>query len=98
MSVFVCSPDRLVRLRRDGGSWTAEPVLEGVRGQCVAADGARVLVGTRDRGAFVSADEVRDGRGDRRLHQLLLFALVDLEGAGRRAGAGVAADVLHGVA
>jgi len=57
MSVFVCGPDRLVRLQRDGRSWTSEPVLEGVQGQCVAADGARVLVGTRDRGAFLSADE-----------------------------------------
>jgi hypothetical protein len=57
VSVFVCSPDRLVRLQHDGRSWTAEPVLEGVRGQCVAADGARVLVGTRERGAFLSVDE-----------------------------------------
>jgi len=56
MSVFVCTRDRLVRLQRDGRSWTAEPALEGVRAQCVAADGTRVLVGTRGRGAFLSVD------------------------------------------
>jgi hypothetical protein len=56
MSVFVCTRDRLVRLRRDGRTWTAEPTLEGVGGQCVAASGARVLVGTRGRGAFLSID------------------------------------------
>jgi hypothetical protein len=57
MSVFVCTcDDRLVRLHR-GGSWSAEPVLEGVGAQCVAADGARVLVGTRGRGAFLSVDD-----------------------------------------
>jgi photosystem II stability/assembly factor-like uncharacterized protein len=57
MSVFVCTrDDRLMRLRRDGPSWTAEPVLEDVDAQCVAADGARVLAGTRGRGAFLSLD------------------------------------------
>jgi hypothetical protein len=55
MTVFVCTRDELVRLQRDrGGSWAAEPVLEGV--QCVAADGERVLAGTRGRGLFVSDD------------------------------------------
>jgi hypothetical protein len=55
MSVFVCTrDDRLVRLERDGRD--AEPVLEGVGVQCVAADGARVLAGTRERGLFVSVD------------------------------------------
>jgi BNR/Asp-box repeat len=54
--VFVCTCDRLVRLQRDGRSWSAEPALEGAGGQCVAADGARVLVGTRGRGALLSAD------------------------------------------
>jgi hypothetical protein len=48
--------DRLVRLRRDGRSWTAETALEGVGPQCVAVDGDRVLVGTRGRGAFLSDD------------------------------------------
>jgi hypothetical protein len=56
VSVFVCTRERLVRLRRDGRSWTTEPVLEGVGAQCVAADRARVLVGTRGRGAFLSVD------------------------------------------
>jgi photosystem II stability/assembly factor-like uncharacterized protein len=56
MRVFVCTRDRLVRLESDGRSWTAEPALEGVRAQCVAVDGRRVLVGTRGRGAFWSVD------------------------------------------
>lgn len=56
MSVFVCSRSRLVRLKRDGRSWTAKPALEGTGAQCVAADGACVLVGTRGRGAFLSVD------------------------------------------
>lgn len=58
MSVFICTrDDRLLRLERDGRSWSVEPVLEGMGGaQCVAADGERVLVGTRERGAFLSAD------------------------------------------
>jgi hypothetical protein len=56
MPVFVCTRERLVRLDRDGGSWTAEAVLEGGGVQCVAVDGARVLVGTRGRGVLESAD------------------------------------------
>lgn len=56
MSVFVCTRAGLVRLRREGRRWTAESALEGVGAQCVAADGARVLVGTRGRGAFLSVD------------------------------------------
>jgi photosystem II stability/assembly factor-like uncharacterized protein len=56
MSLFVCTRDRLVRLQRAGRSWTAEPALEGLGAQCVAADGARVLVGTRGRGALLSVD------------------------------------------
>src|SRR6476660_6393474 len=56
MVVFVCTGDGLVRLRRSGRSWTAEPALEGVGARCVAADGARALVGTRGRGAFLSGD------------------------------------------
>jgi hypothetical protein len=55
MPVFVCTRERLVRLERDGASWTCETVLdEGA--QCVAAAGSRVLVGTHGRGAFVSGD------------------------------------------
>jgi photosystem II stability/assembly factor-like uncharacterized protein len=57
MSVFVCTrDDTLTRLQRDGGSWTAETALEGVAAQCVAASGARVLVGTRGRGVLASVD------------------------------------------
>jgi hypothetical protein len=56
VAVFVCTRERLVRLQRDGRSWTTEPVLEGVGAQCVAADRARVLVGTRGHGAFLSVD------------------------------------------
>jgi hypothetical protein len=56
MPVFVCSQGDLVRLDRNGTAWTASPVLEGAAAQCVAADGSRVLVGTRGRGALVSHD------------------------------------------
>jgi hypothetical protein len=56
MSVYVCTRDALVRLERDGGSWTAETALEGVRARCVAADGSRVLVGTLGSGALLSGD------------------------------------------
>ena len=61
MAVFVCTrDDSLVRLRHEGSSWTAEPVLEDVPVQCVAAAGDRVLVGTRGRGLLLSVDA---GRG-----------------------------------
>jgi hypothetical protein len=56
MSVFVCTSERLVRLEREGRSWTVQPALEEAGIQCVAAAGARVLVGTRGRGAYFSAD------------------------------------------
>ena len=56
MSVFVCTGDRLVRLHRDDGSWTADAALHGLDARCVALDGARVLVGTRGQGAFLSGD------------------------------------------
>jgi hypothetical protein len=56
MPVFVCTRERLVRLGRDGGSWSAEPLLEGAGAQCVAARGSRVIAGTRGSGVFVSAD------------------------------------------
>jgi hypothetical protein len=52
MTVLACTRDRLVRLDE---SWTAETVLD-VAAECVAADDARVLAGTRGRGAFLSAD------------------------------------------
>jgi hypothetical protein len=55
--VLLCtSDDRLVALRREGGAWSAEVALEGAGAQCVAADGERVLVGTRGGGVLVSAD------------------------------------------
>src|SRR5919201_2848124 len=57
MSVFVCTRDeRLVRLERDGGGWSATPALEGLGAQCVAASGSRVLVGTRGNGLLASVD------------------------------------------
>jgi hypothetical protein len=57
MPVFVCTREgRLVRLEADGGAWSADSVLEGVGVECVAADGARVLAGTRGNGLFVSGD------------------------------------------
>jgi hypothetical protein len=56
VSIFVCDRERLWRLDRDGPSWNADSVLEGVSAQCVATAGARVLVGTRGHGLFVSAD------------------------------------------
>jgi photosystem II stability/assembly factor-like uncharacterized protein len=56
MSMFVVTRDGLVRLRRDGGDWSARPALEGVAAQCVATAGTRVLVGTRGRGALASDD------------------------------------------
>ncbi len=56
MAVYVCTRDRLVRLRRDGRSWTAEPALEGAGAQCVAAAGDRVLAGTRGNGLLISDD------------------------------------------
>jgi hypothetical protein len=56
MPIFVCTGERLVRLERHDRAWTAEAVLDGGGVQCVAVDGARVLAGTRGRGAFVSGD------------------------------------------
>jgi photosystem II stability/assembly factor-like uncharacterized protein len=55
-TLFVCTHEHLLRVQSEDRSWAAEPVLEGVEPQCVAADGARVIVGTRGRGAFVSVD------------------------------------------
>lgn len=59
MSVFVCTRGGLVRLDRDGPSWTAEPVLADTGPRCVAADGSRVLVGTRASGLLLSSDAGR---------------------------------------
>ena len=56
MAVFVCTRERLIRVRRDGRSWAAEPLLEGAGAQCVAVRGNRVLAGTRDSGLLVSDD------------------------------------------
>lgn len=54
---IVCTGDgRLLRVAPTNGGWTSETLLEGVAAQCVATDGGRVLVGTRDRGAVLSAD------------------------------------------
>jgi photosystem II stability/assembly factor-like uncharacterized protein len=55
--VLICTrDDRLIVVSRDNGTWSTETLLEDVPAQCVAADGARVLVGTRDRGALLSTD------------------------------------------
>ena len=57
MAVFVCTRDgRLVRLEEGRGPWTVEVVLDDVEPQCVAADGERLLLGTRGAGLRVSAD------------------------------------------
>lgn len=61
MRAFVCTRDRTVtQLESEGGSWTAQPVLEDQPAACVATDGERVLVGTQGDGALLSAD---GGRG-----------------------------------
>ena len=55
--VFLCTRDgRLAALRRDGDAWSSAVALEGARAQCVAVDGASVLVGTRGRGVLTSRD------------------------------------------
>jgi photosystem II stability/assembly factor-like uncharacterized protein len=57
MRAFICSRDDVVtRLDCDDTSTRAQPVLEGVPVDCVAADGDRVIVGTRGAGAFLSTD------------------------------------------
>src|SRR3954454_4462048 len=53
MPAYLCTRDRLVRLRRDG----ADTVLEGDRLQCVAAYDRTVLVGTLGGGGVLSRDE-----------------------------------------
>jgi hypothetical protein len=55
--IFVCTRNQqLIRLDRNGGSWEADPALEGVPVSCVAANGDRILVGTQGEGAWSSAD------------------------------------------
>jgi photosystem II stability/assembly factor-like uncharacterized protein len=57
VAVYVCTRDgRLVRLVERRGAWTAETLLDDIEPQCVAADGERVLVGTRGDGLRVSLD------------------------------------------
>jgi hypothetical protein len=53
MPAYLCTRDRLVRLRRDG----ADTVLEADRLQCVAAYDRTVLVGTLGGGVVLSRDE-----------------------------------------
>jgi len=54
---FVCSRDDVVtRIDWDAASTEAQPVLEGVRARCVAADRDRVIVGTEAAGVFLSSD------------------------------------------
>src|SRR6185437_8014122 len=45
--------------------------------------------------AVAAEHQVRDLRAERRVHQFVLLDLVDVVRPGRRAGAGVAADVLE---
>jgi hypothetical protein len=55
--LLICTrDDRLVAVERTNGAWASETLLEDVPVQCVATDGARVLVGTRDRGVLLSTD------------------------------------------
>src|SRR3954468_24587023 len=57
MRAFICSRDDVVtRVDCDVASSEAQPVLEGVSVRCVAADGDRVIVGTRGAGALISSD------------------------------------------
>jgi hypothetical protein len=56
--LFICTGDGAVlRVVATDGAWASESVLDGRAAQCVATDGGRVLVGTRDRGAVLSADD-----------------------------------------
>lgn len=56
-TVYICTREgRLIRIERAEGVWSCEPVLQRLAVQCVAAAGARVLVGTRASGALFSAD------------------------------------------
>jgi hypothetical protein len=55
--VFVSTRDnRVLRLEEQDGAWEAAPVLKGVGAQAVAADGERVLLGTRGDGTYLSLD------------------------------------------
>ena len=55
--LFVCTREpRLIRVAREGALWKADPLLDDHAAQCVATDGSRVLVGTRDRGVLLSVD------------------------------------------
>jgi hypothetical protein len=57
MRAFICSRDDTVtRLDGDDASTKAQSVLNGVPVGCVAADGDRVIVGTRGAGALLSSD------------------------------------------
>jgi hypothetical protein len=56
-AIFVCTRGGdLLCLQRVTGSWVGAHLLEDAGAQCVAIKERRVLVGTRDRGVFVSAD------------------------------------------
>jgi hypothetical protein len=56
--IFVCTRNQqLIRLDRKGGSWEADPALEGVPVTCVAANDERILVGTQGEGAWSSAND-----------------------------------------
>jgi photosystem II stability/assembly factor-like uncharacterized protein len=56
MPVYACTRDRLLRLARADGGWSATVALEGERLQCVAARGDALLVGTLGGGLLTSGD------------------------------------------
>src|SRR3984893_17127682 len=57
LRVFICTrDDRLLPVEPSGFGWASETLLDGMEVQCVAADGPRVLIGTRDRGVLLSTD------------------------------------------
>jgi hypothetical protein len=56
MPVYACTRDRLLRLTRGDGGWSATVAVEAEPLQCVAARGDTVLVGTLGGGVLTSAD------------------------------------------
>ena len=56
MTAYLCTRDRLLRLRRDGAAWAVETVLAGERLQCATARGDTLLAGTLGDGARLSRD------------------------------------------
>jgi photosystem II stability/assembly factor-like uncharacterized protein len=55
MRVYACSPDRVIRLEREDGGWSAAVALEREGLQCVAARGDAVLAGTLGGGGVLAS-------------------------------------------